>query len=109
MLFHLLKIHFIDCDPTFDYKKAKFDVHEDDDVSATRQGTTGKNRKTRWSIEENKIFGQIFKNCIIDKILPNSKLLEQAANKLPGRARLAIRSKVHNIISGKQKFNFPKN
>ncbi|WAQ98580.1 hypothetical protein MAR_022953, partial [Mya arenaria] len=60
--------------------------------------------KQRWSETENKIFMQIFSGCLKDKHMPTLTAIKLAASKMPQRTVAQIRTRVHNIITGKQAF-----
>ncbi|XP_052759701.1 uncharacterized protein LOC128202688 isoform X2 [Mya arenaria] len=79
-------------DPTYTLEKG----------SEESSGEELKMRKRRWSEEENIIFKQCFKNCLDDKIMPTSVQLKVAAKRLPERGIAQIRTRVHNVIKGKQ-------
>ena len=61
-----------------------------------------KHYKQRCSETENKIFVQIFSACLKDKHMPTLTAIKLAASKMPQRTVAQIRTRVHNIISGKQ-------
>ena len=65
-----------------------------------------KQTKRRWSTEENFILYQQLKHSINNKVMPTSFMLDTAVKKLAkfGRSKPVIRTKINNIISGKQLF-----
>jgi hypothetical protein len=76
--------------------------HSPEEGSDGYSGEELKKRKRRWSVEENIIFKQCFKNCLNNKIMPTSVQLKLAAKRLPKRAIAQIRTRVNNVIKGKQ-------
>lgn len=70
-------------------------------------GKTGK-MNVPWRPEENQIFTRWFEDYIISKTTPPAGLYKTAADELPGRRVLAIRTRLNNIQMGKQQFPFCK-
>ncbi|KAL5014751.1 hypothetical protein ScPMuIL_009021 [Solemya velum] len=84
-----------DADPVFD--------PESDSATETTEQPPQK-RKKRWTDDEKLLFKSLFKRYIQDKILPPGKVLQNALKKLQNRTIFQIRTRIHNIISGKQAF-----
>jgi hypothetical protein len=60
-------------------------------------------RKRRWNEEENKFFRAVFQKCLMQHRLATGSEMDRACKGLPIRTRAQIRTKLHNIIQGKQK------
>ena len=57
----------------------------------------------RWTDSENKAFYKFMEEFIASKAMPPGSDIDQVRSKLGGtRTTAQIRSKVHNLISGKQ-------
>lgn len=64
--------------------------------------TGQKTRKRRWTSEENSIFQKFFKKYITEKILPPGRVIELAQKQLNTRTKAQLRTRIHNVINGKQ-------
>lgn len=64
--------------------------------------TGQKTRKRRWTSEENSIFQKFFKKYITEKILPPGTVIELAQKQLNTRTKAQLRTRIHNVINGKQ-------
>lgn len=71
-------------------------------VSESHTHTT-KIKRIRWSEEENELFRKSFSLHIARKEMPTGKELKDLSKKLPARTIAQLRTKIHNIISGKLK------
>ncbi|XP_074661125.1 uncharacterized protein LOC141913860 [Tubulanus polymorphus] len=82
---------------TLPLHSAQFDEAETSD-------TTSVVIRKRWSDEENTVFFNIMKDYIESKKMPPASKIREVCDKLKGRTTAQIRSRVHNYITGKQKF-----
>lgn len=60
-------------------------------------------QRVRWTEEENKLFRETFHKDIVNKTMPPGSLVVSLSKKLPKRTTSQIRTKMHNIITGKLK------
>lgn len=58
-------------------------------------------RKRRWTEEENNVFKNYFKDYINRKTLPPGSVIKKVQTKL-NRSVAQIRTRIHNILTGKQ-------
>ena len=61
-----------------------------------------KSRKQRWTDAENETFKDHFKSYLESKTLPRGDFLRKAVALFPQRTAQQIRTRVHNVITGKQ-------
>lgn len=57
----------------------------------------------RWTDQENDVFRKYLSSNISQKTMPSGDKLYKLSEKLPGRTVAQIRTKIHNILSGKLK------
>ena len=69
------------------------------------QGPPTKIPRRRWSRSENKSFMQAMKSYVESKTMPPGEVIAVLHRKLKTRSIPQIRTKIHNIISGKQKWS----
>jgi hypothetical protein len=65
---------------------------------------TKRGKKKRWTEDENQIFLKYFKEEIRLQKMPLAAQMQRALKELRNRTLLQIRTKINNIILGKQKF-----
>jgi len=64
---------------------------------------SSKIKRIRWTEMENEEFRKAFEENIRNKKMPSGTVLAELARRLPGRTVPQLRTKIHNIISGKLK------
>lgn len=64
---------------------------------------SSKIKRIRWTEMENAEFRKAFEENIREKMMPSGTALAELAGRLPGRTVPQLRTKIHNIISGKLK------
>ena len=60
-------------------------------------------KRILWTDEENRMFREKLNAHIQNKTMPHGTIIKELASKLPGRTEAQIRTKLHNIITGKLK------
>lgn len=55
-----------------------------------------------WTADENKKFLLCFKKCFAEKRMPKKYEMDKACQNILTRTRAQLRTKVHNILCGKQ-------
>lgn len=70
---------------------------------ASDTGNLPKIQRVRWTEEESKLFREIMHKDIANKTNPPASLVIDLAKKLPKRTASQIRTRMHNIKTGKLK------
>ena len=63
-------------------------------------------KKVRWTASENETFRQKMENYIKTKTMPPGRVIKELQEKMQTRTVPQIRTKIHNIITGKQNFEY---
>lgn len=92
---------FTDDDQDYVYSNNEEDPSEDEEVEKVEE----QKPKKRWSVEENSLFKRIFFQFLEKKTMPPGSTLIAAQKHLTSRSVAQIRTRVHNVINGKQKLS----
>jgi hypothetical protein len=77
------------------------DVTTNAEENAAKRGRHG--MKRRWNCEEIQIFNKEFETNLLNKTMPTAQELENSKNELVSRSTSQIRTRLNNIILGKQR------